>query len=128
MLTSININGLQSYAYHGLIEEERRLGQKFVLDLKANLRETPTHRDDELVASVRYDSLVEETLNLTQSSQFQTLEALGEQIARGLLGRFAQIESVLVKVAKFSPPIPAAVEQVGVEIGLSRRDLSSVDP
>jgi dihydroneopterin aldolase len=128
MHTSININGLQSHAYHGLIEEERRLGQKFVLDLKANLRETPTHRDDELIASVRYDTIVEETLNLTQSSQFQTLEALAEQIARGLLGRFAQIESVLVKVAKFSPPIPSAVEQVGVEIGLSRRELSSVDP
>ena len=77
---------------------------------------------------MRYDTIVEETLNLTQSSQFQTLEALGEQIARGLLGRFAQIESVLVKVAKFSPPIPSAVEQVGVEIGLSRRELSSVDP
>lgn len=33
MRTMLSITGLQIYAYHGLIEEEQRLGQKFWLNI-----------------------------------------------------------------------------------------------
>lgn len=34
MLTTIQIAGLQTFGYHGLFEEERRLGQKFTFDMQ----------------------------------------------------------------------------------------------
>ena len=37
MLTTIQISGLQIFGYHGLFEEERRLGQKFNFDIDATL-------------------------------------------------------------------------------------------
>ena len=37
MLTTIQIAGLQTFGYHGLFEEELRLGQKFNFDIDATL-------------------------------------------------------------------------------------------
>jgi len=130
MLTSINIIGLKTYGYHGLFEEERTLGQRFTFDISATLREVRTHRSDDLDCSVRYDAVVDEAVQIAASDKFQTLEALGETIAIGLLRRFARMESVTVAVAKSSPPIAHAIEQVGVQVGLRRADLTPdrVDP
>ena len=127
MLTSINISGLETYGYHGLFEEERTLGQKFTFDISATLREVRTHRSDNLDSSVRYDAVVDEAVQIAASGKFQTLEALGETIAIGLLRRFVIMESVTVAVAKSSPPIAHSINRVGVQVGLRRADLAT-DP
>lgn len=124
MLTSINITGLKTYGYHGLFDEERTLGQKFTFDIAAKLQDVETHRDDQLNSSVRYDAVVEEAIMIAGSSRFQTLEALGETIALGLLGRFELMESVVVAVSKQSPPIPHTIDQVGVEVSIRRCELT----
>lgn len=112
MLTAINVKGLRTYAHHGLFEEERILGQKFVFDVTAQLREVATHRDDRLQTSVRYDAVVEEIVGIAGAGRFQTLEALGEAVAIGLLARFDLMETIVVGVSKLSPPIPQTLDQV----------------
>jgi len=124
MLTSINITGLKTYGYHGLFEEERTLGQKFTFDISATLRDVRTHRADNLDSSVRYDAVVDQAVQIAASGKFQTREALGETIAVGLLRRFAVMERVSVAVAKSSPPMAHAVEQVGIQVDLRRADLA----
>jgi 7,8-dihydroneopterin aldolase/epimerase/oxygenase len=128
MQTSIKITGLKTYGYHGLFEEERTLGQKFTFDIHAALAEVHTHRRDDLDSSVRYDAVVDEAVEIAASARFQTLEALGETIALGLLRRFTVMESVEVAVAKSSPPIAHSIEQVAVRIGLRRADLAAEQP
>lgn len=124
MLTSIKITGLQTYGYHGLFEEERTLGQKFSFDIFADLQEVRTHLSDDLDSSVRYDAVVDEAVQIASSEKFQTLEALGETIAAGLLRRFDMMNSVTVAVAKSSPPIAHAINQVGVQVSLRRAELA----
>ncbi|MFT4117529.1 dihydroneopterin aldolase [Bradyrhizobium sp.] len=124
MLTSIKITGLQTYGYHGLFEEERTLGQKFSFDIFADLREVRTHLSDDLDSSVRYDAVVDEAVQIAGSEKFQTLEALGETIAAGLLRRFDMMDNVTVAVAKSSPPIAHAINQVGVQVSLRRAELA----
>jgi dihydroneopterin aldolase len=103
MLTTIQIAGLQTFGYHGLFEEERSLGQKFTFDIDATLNPAPTHRDDRLDASIRYDAVVDAAVSLAGGTKYQTLEALGEAVAIGLLRRFALIDTITVGVSKFSP-------------------------
>jgi dihydroneopterin aldolase len=106
MLTTIQIAGLQTFGYHGLFEEERRLGQKFSFDIDATLNTASTHRDDSLDASIRYDAVVDAAVSLAGEMKYQTLEALGEAIAIGLLRRFVLIDTICVGVSKFSQPSP----------------------
>ena len=124
MLTTIQIAGLQTFGYHGLFEEERRLGQKFTFDIDATLNPALTHRDDSLHASIRYDAVVDATVSLAGAMKYQTLEALGEAIAIGLLRRFTLIDTISVGVSKFSPPIPHTLSKVGIAVRLARSDLA----
>jgi 7,8-dihydroneopterin aldolase/epimerase/oxygenase len=126
MLTTIQIAGLQTFGYHGLFEEERRLGQKFSFDIDATLNPAATHRDDNLDASIRYDAVVDAAVNLAGAIKYQTLEALGEAIAIGLLRRFPLIDTICVGVSKFSPPIPHTLGKVGITVRIARADLSAV--
>ena len=125
MLTSIQVRGLQVFAYHGLFEEERRLGQKFTLDICARLRVAQSHTDDRLLVSIRYDELVDAALTAAKDRTFHTLETLGESIARQLLRQFLLVESITIVIGKTSPPIAATLQQVGVEIHLTRAELST---
>ena len=123
-MTTIQIAGLQTFGYHGLFEAERSLGQKFTFDIDATLHPAPTHRDDRLDASIRYDAVVDAAVSLAGAMKYQTLEALGEAIAIGLLRRFALIDSISVGVSKFSPPIPHTLGKVGIAVRLARSDLA----
>jgi dihydroneopterin aldolase len=124
MLTTIQITGLQTFGYHGLFAEERSLGQKFTFDIDATLKAAPTHRDDALNSSVRYDAMVDAAVSLAGAMTYQTLEALGEAVAIGLLRRFSLIDTITVAVAKFSPPIPHTLSKVGIAVRLNRADLA----
>lgn len=124
MLTSISIKGLQTFGFHGLFEEERRLGQKFLFDIHGQLAHTHTHQDDALLASVRYDAVVEEVVSISEGRQFMTIEALGEAIARGLLARFEPLQDVTVGVTKFSPPLRQTIQSAGIEVRLNKAELA----
>jgi dihydroneopterin aldolase len=125
MLTSISIKGLQTFGYQGLYEEERRLGQKFLFDIHGQLPTTRTHQDDALLASVRYDAVVDEVVSISEGQQFMTIEALGEAIARGLLTRFPPLEHITVAVTKFSPPLKQTIQSAGIEVRLSQAELTA---
>ena len=125
MLTSISIKGLQTFGYHGLFEEERTLGQKFLFDIHGQLAPTHSHQDDALQASIRYDAVVEEVVSISEARAFMTLEALGEAIARGLLTRFAPLQCVTVGVTKHSPPLKQTIQSAGIEVELRKDDLDA---
>ncbi|MCZ4344137.1 dihydroneopterin aldolase [Sphingomonadaceae bacterium G21617-S1] len=128
MLTTIQIAGLQTYGYHGLFEEERSLGQKFIFDIEAELQPVETHRDDRLDSSVRYDAVADTVVQLAGAAQYQTLETLAEAVAIGLLEQFAAIDTIAVAVSKFSPPVAHTLERLGVKIALERRNLPCAAP
>jgi dihydroneopterin aldolase len=51
------LRGMEFYAYHGVHPEERRLGQRFVVDLEVELDLVPAGRSDTLEATVNYGTL-----------------------------------------------------------------------
>jgi dihydroneopterin aldolase len=124
MLTTIQIAGLQTFGYHGLFEEERSLGQKFTFDIDATLNPAPTHRDDRLDASIRYDAVVDAAVSLAGGMKYQTLEALGEAVAIGLLRRFVLIDTIYRRRLQVQPPIPHTLSKVGIAVRLARSDLA----
>ena len=82
MRTLVSIHGLQVYGYHGLFDEERRLGQKFLFNVRCELADVPTHLDDQLEHSVGYDVLANEVSAISAAQKFKTVEALAETVAR----------------------------------------------
>lgn len=125
MRTFISIRGLQCYGYHGLFQEERTLGQRFVFNLRCELSQQVSHLDDTLDRSVGYDLLAQEVVAISSERKFQTLEALAETITRRLLEKHSMIDSVQAHVSKFSAPMIYALESATVEIVLRRDELNA---
>lgn len=123
MRTLVSIHGLQVYGYHGLFDEERRLGQKFLFNVRCELADVPTHLDDRLEHSVGYDVLANEVSAISAAQKFKTVEALAETVARTLLGTHPVINAVEVHVAKSSPPMAHALSAATVEVALRRDEL-----
>lgn len=120
MRTIVSLQGLQVYGYHGLFDEERSLGQKFLFDIRCELVEVATHLDDELRHSVGYNVLADEVAALSASRKFRTVEALAESVARHLLADHPAITRVEVQVAKSSPPMAHALGSATVQVALER--------
>ena len=111
MSTTIELYGLELRGYHGVLEEERRDGQRFLYDLwldvgdgvgSDRIEEAADYRD--VVACVREVNDVPR----------QLLEALAASLADALVARFA-LERVRVRVRKPDVGLPVEFSAVTVE-------------
>jgi dihydroneopterin aldolase len=96
-------------------EEERKLGQRFVVDVELSLDLIEAGRRDDLTASVDYERVHAVVVEIGTREQFRLLEALAARIASTILERFP-VQRVTVRASKPSPPIPGLGGGVSVEI------------
>ncbi len=107
-MTTIELNGLELYGYHGVLEEERRDGQPFVFDVWLELP-TGAGASDELADTVDYREVAVLVREVSDSRKFQLLEALAATVADALVARFPSVVRARVRVRKptvrLDPPV-----------------------
>lgn len=126
----ILLEGMVFYGYHGVHEEERRLGQRFVVDLEARCDLRPAGASDDLTRTVSYSDLYQRTREVVEGPPRALIEAVAEEIADRLLTEFVAIEEVMITVWKPAAPIKGSrIDRAGVRIrrrreGKRDRDLA----
>ena len=99
----IELKGLQFYSFHGLYDEEKKIGGEFVVDVSAKLN-----------ASHQEVSSIEETVNYAEvfaiikkemNEPRELLETLTQAIAESIHKNFPAIKEIEVRVEKKVPPI-----------------------
>ena len=114
---SIRLEGLAFYGYHAVKAEEKRLGQRFLVDLVLQLDLGPAGRSDDLALTVDYGEAYRLVRELVEGTCQDALEAVAEVIAAALLERYDRLEAVTVRVKKHGAPIAGAhFSMVAVEI------------
>lgn len=116
MPDKIILKGLVFYGYHGTLPEERRLGQRFIVDvtLDTDLRRAGT--SDELNATVNYAEVLTLVKAIVEGPPCKLIETVAERIAKRLLA-VKRVTAVDVCVKKPQPPLKDAVmEHAGVQI------------
>jgi dihydroneopterin aldolase len=116
----IRISRIAIYAYHGVYEEEGRLGQRFFVSLTAWLDLRAAGATDDLAQSVSYADIAQRVQELAVSHRFRIIEALAEAIAADLLRAFPRLEAVEVTVEKPNAAIAAILDTIAVTIMRSR--------
>lgn len=120
MLT-IHLHHLHFFAYHGIYEEEKLLGNHFELNL--NIRHSPQQLPvQHLSDTVDYVS-VYELVRERMAIPTPLLETVVTEIAKEILNRFALAEEVFISIRKMYPPIPHMHGRgsVGVSFELKRK-------
>jgi len=112
----IALNKMEFYGYHGVFQEETKLGQRFIIDLEveADLQQAGT--TDNLEYSINYGQLYFDVKEIVEGEPFKLIEAVAEAIAKKMLNSYNRIQSVMVRVIKPDPPIPGHYQSVSVEI------------
>ena len=93
----VELHGLHVFGYHGVEEEEQRLGQLFLFDVQLEVGDRGA--DDVLEHAVDYTEVASCIRELSNGRRFDLLEALATQTADVLFERFSP-EHVRVRVRK----------------------------
>ena len=120
MSDRIILQGLQVFARHGVLPEENKLGQRFVLDVTAFLDLRQAGRSDDYNQTVCYDALTRLVLETVTTKRFYLIEAAAEAVAQAILAAFPPIERVVIEIRKPAAAIDAVFDHVGVVIERSR--------
>ncbi|MCJ2035871.1 dihydroneopterin aldolase [Methylobacterium sp. J-068] len=124
MSDRILVTRIAVFAYHGLLEEEARLGQRFYISLECRLDLAPAGRSDDVARTVSYADLTAIVTRIATERRFALIEALAEAIAAEILARHRLIAEVRVRVDKPSAPVPAVIDGVAIEIVRTREVVS----
>ncbi|MBQ2435001.1 MAG: dihydroneopterin aldolase [Bacteroidaceae bacterium] len=105
--STIELQGLTFHAHHGVLPEERLLGNTFIVDLTLMADISHAIATDELCGTINYAEAYE-VVKSEMDTPSQLLEHVCGRIGSALLRRFATLQSVQVRVAKCNPPIEGA--------------------
>jgi dihydroneopterin aldolase len=109
----VELEGLEVFGHHGVLEEERHVGQAFLYDVRLEVDDGAL--SDRIEDAVDYRKVAECVREVSDGRQFNLIEALAAAVADALVGRF-EVERVRVRVRKPQPGgVPATHSAATVE-------------
>jgi dihydroneopterin aldolase len=120
MSDEIFITGLVLHAHHGVGDDEGRIGQQFLIDLRLELELAAAAQSDKLVDTISYADVVEVASAAFRARRFRLVEAAAGAVADAVLESFPRVARLTVTVHKPHAPIAAVFADVGVTIVRAR--------
>jgi dihydroneopterin aldolase len=111
--TSIVINDLRIYAYHGVGEQEQRVGNNFSLTIRVGYDATRAMESDSIDDAVSYADIVE-IAKRVMATPSRLLEHVTKRLADAITERYPAITSLSIKILKITPPISADLASAGI--------------
>ncbi|WP_151737929.1 dihydroneopterin aldolase [Paenibacillus tengchongensis] len=120
-MDKMTLHRMEYYGYHGVFEEERKLGQRFYVDLELELDLSSAGINDDLEQTVNYAEVHGLVKNIVEKTSFKLIEALAEHIASAVLDTYTIINAATVKLTKPHPPFDVHFQGVTVELRRTRK-------
>lgn len=111
----IILEGMEFYAFHGVMGEEKKIGGKYVVNLYVSVPDG-SGADDSISSTVNYQSLYDITKNVMLRENANLIEYLAHCIIRDIYRSFTNVTNVKMQVFKFNPPIGGKVERAGISM------------
>lgn len=115
-MDQICVKRLEVFANHGVLEEENKLGQKFLVSVTMGVDARIPGKSDELTDSVNYAKVSELICQEAQGHTFRLIERLAEHLAERILLAFPLVHSVDLEIEKPWAPVRIPLETVSVTI------------
>ncbi|MBR20991.1 MAG: dihydroneopterin aldolase [Leifsonia sp.] len=116
---TITLSGVRARGHHGVLADERRDGQEFVVDVALTLDLARAAASDDVADTVHYGELAEAIVAAIERDPVDLIETLAERIA-ALVLEHAAVHEVVVTVHKPHAPIRVSFDDVAVTITRSR--------
>lgn len=114
MNDTIKIKNLEIFASHGVLSEENKLGQKFLVSAEMYTDFSEAVQSDNLSLSVDYGDVCKEIKRYMTDNTFKLIETAARGLAENLLDKFSAVKGVVIEVQKPWAPINMSLETVSV--------------
>ena len=115
MSDRITLTGLRVRGFHGVLPEERRNGQEFVVDAVLHLDLRPAGETDDLTRTVHYGVLAEQLAAVVAGEPVDLLETLAQRLADVCLS-YEQVQAVEITVHKPEADLGVPFDDVTVTV------------
>ena len=120
----IRIEGLVVFARHGIMQEERSLGQKFQISLEMECDIWKAAKSEKLKESINYAEVCRKVTEYEQSNPVALIETAAEDLARYLLWEYRNVmKGIRVTIEKPWAPIGLPLEAASVTLYRSWHDV-----
>lgn len=111
----ITLERMEFHAFHGCYELERKVGNRFTVDLTITAELGSVAAEDCVEKAVNYLTVYEvvrEQMRVTQ----RTIERVAMNIIEALYAAFPQIRHIACIVSKLAPPLGGKLDRVSVTL------------
>lgn len=115
MKQTINIEGINLYAYHGCLEEEGRIGAEYIVNVNMVIDFNKAAITDDLKLTIDYCTIYE-ICKKEMAVRAKLIEHVGKRIFVTIKQTFPQLLHTKVTVIKLLPPMNGNVDRVSISI------------
>ncbi len=114
----IHLESLVFHGYHGVLPEEKALGQKFVVDVTMSVCHLRSGASDDIADTVDYAAAYELIRREVEGKENakDLIERVGAGVADALLRAFPDAKDVAVRVRKPHVAVAGVVGSLGIEV------------
>jgi len=118
-MSTIAIEGMEFYSYHGCFKEEKEIGTHFILDFyfKNDTRRAET--SDNIQDTISYLDVYQH-IKAEMAISSDLLEHVARRIIKVVFANYEQMEWAKVKIQKMNPPLGGKMTSVSFTLEESR--------
>ena len=113
MKHSIEVSGINIYAFHGCLEEEARIGGNYIVDVYLETDFSQAGLKDELSLTVDYVN-VNKIVASEMAIRSNLIEHVGQRIWDKMTAELIGLSYLRIKIRKLMPPINGNVDEVAI--------------
>ncbi len=121
-LAKLCITNLEFYAYHGVKNEEKKLGGKFQVDIDLYYDTTKAVINDDINFAVNYEEVVFVVSEIVTNEGYNLIETLTNEVLNALLDKFEAIQKTTIRIRKMNVPMRRIVKYVEIEQSMDRSE------
>ncbi len=115
-MDQIKIKDLEVFGYHGVLEEENKLGQKFLVSATACIDTREAGKSDDLKKTIHYGEMAMLIKEILETRTFALLERAAEVVCEEVLLSYPLIQTIKLEIKKPWAPILLPLDTVSVTI------------
>ncbi|KZL89792.1 2-amino-4-hydroxy-6-hydroxymethyldihydropteridine diphosphokinase [Clostridium magnum] len=115
-MDKIYIKDLEIYGFHGVNQQEKDMGQRFLVSLELFLSLQDAGESDDLDKTVSYAQVCIDIEEEFKKEKYDLIEKAAEKLAEFVLINYELVDRVKIKIKKPWAPIGKPLDHVSVEI------------
>lgn len=111
----VSLEGIEFHAYHGVFSEEKKLGNRFTVDIHVRTDFRKAMIEDDLKATVDYYRIYQIAKSHMQEP-VKLLEHLAHLMVQDILSAYPDLDDIRVVIKKHNPALGGVVNYSVVEV------------